>query len=268
MRTIKLNNGVEMPIVGTGTNTYGKKNNEYMGKLRGDTKEIDWALENGYRHFDGAQSYRNEEVIGVGIANSSVNREDTFITTKLATGSDGYQGKAWLKESIVNSLQLLQTDYIDLYLVHHPWADFDYEIAKVWKRLEKQYKKGRLKAIGVSNFEKHHLDKLLETAEVIPAVNQIESHPGKWNDELIEYSQSLGIAVTAWGPLKGAGESEVLAEIGAKYGKTPQQVALRYQIERDVIVIPKSHNKDRQAENLDIFDFELTDEERARIAEV
>lgn len=266
MRTIKLNNGVEIPIVGSGTNTYGKEGNEFSGRLRGDTQEVDWAIENGYRHFDSAQMYSNEEVLGEGLKKSSLPREDFFITTKLKT-REGYGGKEWAIAEIEKSLEKLQTDYIDLMLIHFPWDQHD-EILEAWSILEDYYNRGVFKSIGVSNFKQEHLDLILQNGKIKPVVNQIESHVGKWNEDLIAYNKEHDIATVAWSPLGGVEEDakQVLQDIGDKYGKTYAQVLLRYQIERDVIVIPKSHNKERQAESLNIFDFELTSDDRERIA--
>lgn len=266
MKYRTLNNGVDIPIVGSGTNTYGKEGNQYAGALRGDTQEIDWAIENGYRHFDSAQLYANEEVLGDGLKKSSLPREDYFITTKLNT-FEGFGGADWAHAEIEKSLEKLQTDYIDLFLIHKPWDDHA-EMLEAWTLLEDYYNRGVFKSIGVSNFEKEHLDLLLEQGRITPAVNQIKSQVGNWNEELIAYNESKGIATVAWSPLRGIDENakQVLDEIGSQYGKTYAQVVLRYQIERDVIVIPKSHNKDRQAQCLDIFDFELTASDRDQIA--
>lgn len=266
MENIKLNNDVEIPIIGSGTNTYGKEGNQYTGALRGDTEEIDWAIENGYRHFDSAQLYNNEEVVGKGLKKSSLPREDFFITTKLNTRK-GFNGADWAQAEIEKSLDKLQTDYFDLFLIHFPWDNQD-EMLEAWSILEDYYNRGLFKAIGVSNFEKDHLELILENCKIKPAVNQIESHVGKWNEELIAIHKDNDIATIAWSPLRGIDENakQVLEEIGKPYGKTAAQVVLRYQIERNVIVIPKSHNKNRQAQSLDIFDFELTAVERERVA--
>lgn len=161
----------------------------------------------------------------------------------------------------------LQTGYVDLFLIHFPWDNHE-EILEAWKILEEYYNRGVFKSIGVSNFGKEHLDIILKKGKIKPAVNQIESHVGKWNEELIAYNKDHDIATIAWSPLGGIDENamQVLGEIGKEYGKTSAQVVLRYQIERDVIVIPKSHNKERQAQSLDIFDFELTANDRERIS--
>lgn len=266
MKYIKLNNAVEIPIVGSGTNTYGKEGNQYSGALRGDTQEIDWAIENGYSHFDSAQLYLNEEVVGNGLKKSTLPREDFFITTKLNT-FEGFRGADWAHVEIEKSLDKLQTDYIDLFLIHKPW-DNQAEILEAWSILEDYYNRGVFKSIGVSNFEKEHLNLLLENGNIKPAANQIKSQVGNWNEELIAYNKKNDIATVAWSPLRGIDENakQVLEEIGNQYGKTYAQVVLRYQIERDIIVIPKSHNKERQAQCLNIFDFELTEIDRERIA--
>lgn len=266
MKFIKLNNDVDIPIIGSGTNTFGKEENQYSGALRGDTQEIDWAIENGYRHFDSAQLYNNEEVLGEGLKKSALPREESFITTKL-NSRNGFGGADWARAEIEKSLEKLQTDYVDLFLIHFPWDNND-EILEAWEILEDYYNRGVFRAIGVSNFEKEQLDLILEKGKIKPTVNQIASHVGKWNDELIDYNKSHDIATVAWSPLRGIDENakQVLEEIGNQYGKTYAQVILRFQIERDVIVIPKSHNKERQAQSLDIFDFELTANDRERIA--
>lgn len=179
----------------------------------------------------------------------------------------GYHGPDWVHAEIEKSLNKLQTDYIDLFLIHRPWDNGE-EILEAWTILEDYYNRGVFRAIGVSNFEKGHLDLILEHGTVKPAVNQIESHAGKWNDEFIAYNKNNDIATVAWSTLRVPDEKAkyILAEIGNKYGKTFAQVVLRYQIERDVIVIPKSHNKEHQAESLDIFDFELSAKDRELIA--
>lgn len=266
MQTMTLNNGVDIPIVGSGTNTFGKAGNVFGGALRGDTEEIDWAIANGYRHFDSAQLYNNEEVVGAGIKHSSLPREDFFITTKLNT-LKGFGGTEWAHEQIAVSLEKLQTDYIDLFLVHFPWDDKE-EMLEAWTLLEDYYERGVFKSIGVSNFNQEQLAFILENGKIKPAANQIKSHAGNWNDELIAYHQQNHIATIAWSPLGGLDEykQNLLSEIGEPYGKTAAQVILRYQIERSVIVIPKSHHKERQAQNIALFDFELSAQDRERIA--
>lgn len=269
MRIIELSNGLAMPVLGSGTNTFGKVDKQYSNDLReGDAKyeEMDWAIESGYRHFDTAAIYRTEPVVGGAIAKSGLPREEFFITTKLNT-YEGFKGIDWVEEEIAKSLEALETDYIDLYLLHFNWDNLE-EIGQAWSVLERYYQDGVFKAIGVSNLGVKEIDYLKANYDIVPMVNQIESHPGKWQDDMIAYHQENGIVTTAWSPLRGIeGEAEsVLEEIGGQYGKTPAQVVLHYQIERGVVVIPKSHNSERQAQNLDVFDFELTDEDKKRIA--
>lgn len=268
MKFVTLNNDLKIPIVGSGTNTFGKLDNQYQNELRGDTEEVDWAIENGYRHFDAATLYNNEEVVGEGIKKSGIPREDFFITTKLNTRV-AYEGIDQVHKAIENSLEKLQTDYFDLYLIHFPLDDKDH-ILEVWAVLEEYYERGVFKSIGVSNFDEEQLQLILDNGRVKPSANQIKSNMGDWNEPLIEFHNLHNIATIAWGPLGGIDDEKktVLEEIGEKYGKTYAQVVLRYQIERDVIVIPKSHNKERQAQSLDIFDFELTADDRARIDEL
>lgn len=271
MEFVKLNNGVEMPILGTGTNTFGMIDNKYQGGLSGKAEEVVWAVENGYEHFDTAQTYGTEGVVAQGIRESGKNREDFFITTKLDSKEGRYHGVEYAHEAIKKSLELLDTDYIDLFLIHWPWDNQD-EMVEAWKILEEYYDKGVFKAIGVSNFQREDLDLILEHGNVVPAANQIESHMGHWNDELIAYNQEKGIQTIAWSPLRGIkNESEgfsTLEEVAQAHGKTPAQVVLRYQIQRGVAVIPKSHNKGRQATNIDVFDFELTDEEMEKVSKL
>lgn len=264
MQYVKLNNGLSMPIVGSGTNTFGKMDNDFSNELRGDSREVDLAVENGFRHFDTAQMYRNEEMLGRGLKKSGIAREEFFITTKLNT-FDGFAGEQWAHEEIAKSLEKLQTDHVDLLLIHEPWDNED-EMVRAWQILEGYYDKGVCKAIGVSNFQPEQLEVLFINCRIRPMVNQIESHPGNWNHELIAFNDANDVRTTAWGPLRGIRKKEVLKEIAGRYGKTPAQVVLRYQIQRGVIVIPKSHDKERQAQCLDIFDFELAEDDCKTIA--
>ncbi len=265
MKEVKTNSGISIPIVGSGTNTFGKVDNDYQGELTGSTKEMEWAIESGYRHFDAAQNYRNEEIIGRALYNSDLEREAFFITTKLKKAPD-YLGKGWMEQQIEESLYNFRTEYIDLFLIHAPFDKREDNI-EAWKALEGYLEEGIFKAIGVSNFEREDLDLILDKATVPPAVNQIESHVGKWNEDLIDYHKNNDILTTAWSPLAGMeGEAQAtLEEIGRSYDKSAAQVVLRYQVERDVIVIPKSHNKEHQAESLDIFDFELSETDKEKI---
>ena len=263
MKTLELNNKVIIPIIGTGTNTFGKANNDYMGEINHNTTELIDALNAGYTLIDTAISYRNESVVALGIKQSGVDRSKLFITSKIPADEVYTKDEESIKNAVESSLKALDTEYIDLYLLHRP-LEKNEDNVRVWKELEKYVKKGVLKSIGVSNFKVDQLAYLLEHCEIKPTVNQIESHPGLWNDEIIEYCLKNDIIPEAWSPLKHIPEAsmEVLKTLGLKYNKTWAQIVLRYQIERNVIVIPKSHNKERQIENLNIFDFSFTEEDK------
>lgn len=269
METIELNTGIQIPVIGSGTNTFGKENREYQGAINDDTTELLTAIKLGYRHFDTAISYRNEAVVGKAIKESGIDRSEFFLTSKIPGKPEHTQDAAAVKASVEASLAALQTESIDLYLIHHPWDNLA-EIAAVWAVLEAYVDKGVLKAIGVSNFQEEELSYLLANSRIKPAVNQIESHPGKWNDAIIAYSLANQVVPEAWGPLSRISEAarETLTQIGEAYQKTWSQVVLRYQIERGAIVIPKSHSEKHQAENLALFDFALTAEEKAVIKEL
>lgn len=251
----KLNNGVEIPFLGLGVFRSGA-GNETVNAVR-------WAIEAGYRHIDTAAIYGNEESVGRGIIESGVSRDKIFLTTKL-WNEDMRKGRQM--EAFENSLKLLKTDYVDLYLIHWPVAG---KYKESWKVLEELYKAGRVHAIGVSNFHKHHLDDLLADAKVLPAVNQVECHPLLSQEPLRAYCDKLNIAFEAWSPLGGGGGNLVndgrLQKIGAKYNKSAAQVILRWDLQCGIITIPKSVHKDRIAANRDIYDFELTQDDMAAI---
>ena len=269
MKKITLNDGNAIDIVGSGTNTFGKENHQYNAPINMDTTEIENAIDLGYRHFDTAISYRNEAVLAKAWKKSGLKREAFFFTSKLPGRSPYIDTKEDVIKAIESSLSALETDYIDLYLIHHPWED-DLKMLEVWRVLEKAVKIGKIRSIGVSNFNEKQLQTLYDQAIIKPAVNQIESHPGKWQHDLIKFTQSLNIQVVAWGPLSNVSEKEqdILKKIAKVYGKTWAQVILRYQVEQNVIVIPKSHNRLRQQQNLDIFNFELSDEDKAMIEQL
>jgi methylglyoxal/glyoxal reductase len=251
----KLNNGVEIPLLGLGV--FRAKNGYETSNA------VHWAIESGYRHIDTAAVYGNEESVGKGIIESGVPRDKIFITTKL-WNEDMRRGCQ--KEAFENSLKLLKTDYVDLYLIHWPVAG---KYKESWKIMEELYQARRIRAIGVSNFHKHHLEDLLADAKVIPAVNQVECNPRLSQDSLLKYCSELNIAFEAWSPLGGGGGNLIkdvrLKEIGAKYNKTPAQVIVRWHLQREIIVIPKSVHKDRIAANADVYNFNLTFEEMAVI---
>jgi len=254
-KMIRLNNKLEMPMLGLGV---------FQTKDGAETENaVKWALEAGYRHIDTAMIYENEGSVGKAIAKSSVPREEIFITTKLWNTDIRNHNT---KEAFHKSLELLQVDYVDMYLIHWPADGY----SEAWKVLEDLYEQGKIKAIGVSNFHKYHLETLFETARIIPAINQIESHPLLNNQELIDYCHSKQIAVSAWSPLGGSRgkltENAILNELGVKYGRTAAQIMLRWDIQRNLVVIPKSIHKDRIVSNMKIFDFELSIEDMSIIS--
>lgn len=265
MEYITLNTGDIMPVVGTGTNTYGKENNDYNGELLEDIPELKDAIELGYRSIDAAISYRNEALVGKVIAESDVPREDFFITTKIPNKDQYVSTKEAIRQTIDNSLKNFHTDYLDLYLIHHPIENKEY-FRQTWEVLEEYYKEGKLKNIGVSNFDETLLDEMKEFATVTPAVDQIQVNLKEPNTKLIKRLKDDGITPVAWGPMKVTDEQQkTLEEIGQDYNKTWGQVLLKYQIQRGVVVIPKSHTRDNQKANLDLFDFQLTDDEMKQI---
>ncbi|WP_456274784.1 aldo/keto reductase [Bacillus sp. AK031] len=265
MEYITLNNGSKMPIVGTGTNTYGKENNDYNAEIKNEIPELLSALELGYRSIDAAIMYRNEELVGRVLAESSVPREEIFITTKIPAEEEYTSSKDATRAAIDNSLKNFQTDYLDLLLIHFPIEDKG-QLKNTWEVFEEYYEAGKLKAIGVSNFRKDHLEELKEFAKVKPAVNQIQINLKEPNKDLLALLKEEGITPVAWGPMKAEdNQKKVLDEIGEAYKKSGAQVLLKYQIQRGVIVIPKSHNRENQAANLDLFDFVLSDEDMKKI---
>ena len=250
---IKLWNGVEMPIIGYGVFQVSPDECERC---------VADALEVGYRMIDTAQIYQNEEGVGRAIKKSGIPREEIFLVSKVWMANYGYLAA---KESIDESLRKLQTDYLDLMLLHQPYCDR----YGAWQALEEAYREGKLRAIGVSNFYPDHFIDFAANNEIKPMVNQIETHVFQQQVESRKYMDELGIAHMAWGPLaegkNGIFQNETLISIGKKYGKTGPQIALRYLMERGIIVIPKSSKKERMAENLNIFDFELSAEDKEAI---
>ena len=251
---IKLWNGVEMPIIGYGVFQVSPEECERC---------VSDALEVGYRMIDTAQAYHNEEGVGNAWKKSGLKREDVFLVSKVWMSNYASFEKA--KASIDESLRKMQTDYIDLMLLHQPFCDR----YTAYRALEAAYKEGKLRAIGVSNFYPDHYIDLSANVEVKPMVNQVETHVFQQQVESRKYMDELGIAHMSWGPLaegrNGFFQNELLAGIGAKYGKSIAQVALRYLYQRDVIIIPKSSKKERMAQNIDILDFELSADDMAQI---
>ncbi|MBG9767527.1 glyoxal/methylglyoxal reductase [Bacillus vallismortis] len=251
--TVKLHNGVEMPWFGLGV--FKVENGSEA------TESVKAAIKNGYRSIDTAAVYKNEEGVGIGIKESGVAREELFITSKVWNEDQGYETTLAAFEK---SLERLQLDYLDLYLIHWPGKD---KYKDTWRALEKLYKDGKIRAIGVSNFQVHHLEELLKDAEIKPMVNQVEFHPRLTQKELRDYCKHQGIQLEAWSPLMQGQllDNEVLAEIAEKHNKSVAQVILRWDLQHEVVTIPKSIKEHRIIENADIFDFELSQEDMDKI---
>lgn len=247
-------NGVKIPKLGLGVFLM-KDENELI-------EAVNSAVEFGYRHFDTAKIYGNEEYVAKGLKEAGIPREDVFLTSKVWNYDQGYEQT---KIAFQESLNKLETDYLDLYLIHWPAEKF----VDTWRALIDLYEEGKVKAIGVSNFQIHHLEELKNKGLLQPMINQIETHPEFPQNELHAYMKENGILHEAWGPL-GQGKSDllnhpILAEIGQKYFKTPAQVILRWHLERGEVIIPKSVHRNRIKENSEVFDFSLTQEDRAKI---
>ncbi|MEI5995594.1 aldo/keto reductase [Candidatus Enterococcus mansonii] len=252
-KTKKLSNGSIIPRLGLGV-WKAQDGEEAMNSVK-------WALEAGYRLIDTAEVYKNEVSVGEGIRMSGVPREEIFITTKLWNTDQGYESTLKAFDESLNKLGL---DYVDLYLIHWPVKG---KYKDSWRAMEEIYQSGRAKAIGVSNFHQHHLEDLLKDAQVVPVLDQIELHPRLTQEPLRAFLAENNIAVEAWSPL-GQGnilEEPILVEIGKKYNKTPAQVIIRWHLQNDIIVIPKSVHQERIKQNIDVFDFELTDEDMEQI---
>lgn len=258
--TYTLSNGVKIPAIGYGT---WQTPNDVTAEC------VKNALAAGYRHVDTAWGYDNEIGVGDGVRASGVKREDIFITSKHWVTFRGYQKTI---DAVEDSLKRLGMDYIDLYLVHWPcvelsnpaWEEIN---ADTWRGFEKMYKDGKLRSIGVSNYEQKHIEALAKNAEVMPMVNQLEFHPGYLQFDNVRYNQSKGILVEAWSPL-GSGavlKDETLAGIAAKYNKSVAQLCIRFALENGVLPLPKSTNPERAAQNAEVFDFELSAEDKAAI---
>lgn len=254
METVKLRNDVIMPIVGYGVYQFDPAECERC---------VSDALKTGYRMIDTAQAYNNEEGVGAAIAKSGIPREEIFIVSKIWISNYGYE-KA--KASIYESLRKLRTDYIDLMLLHQPFCDR----YGAYRALEEAYKEGKLRAIGVSNFYPDHLIDIACNVEIPPMVNQVETHIFDQQTEAQKYMEEYGCRIMSWGPLAEGRNNfftnPVLERIGKRYGKSVAQVALRWLIQRGVIIIPKSVHIERMEQNIDIFDFTLSHEDMAEIA--
>ena len=255
IETVKLNNGVEMPLEGFGV--------FQMPDPAVCEQAVLDAIATGYRLIDTAAAYMNEEAVGKAIAKCGVPREELFITTKLWVQDASYEGA---RKAIETSMRKLGLDYIDLYLIHQPIGDY----IGAWRAMEEAYKAGKLKAIGVCNCYPQILADICETVEVKPAVNQVELHPFFQQENALALMKEYGVHPEAWGPFAegnhGIFTHPVLTKIGEKYGKSAAQVALRWNVQRGVTVIPKSTHKERMEQNLDIWDFQLSGEDMAEIA--
>lgn len=254
MEYVTLSNGVKMPQLGYGVYQVTREECERC---------VSDALEVGYRHIDTAQSYFNEEEVGNAIAKSGIPRNELFITTKVWIEHYGYEE---CRKSVLESLRKLQLDYIDLMLLHQPFADY----YGAWRALEELYAEGKLRAIGVSNFYPDRLVDLCSFSRIKPMVNQVETHPFNQQKVAHEWMNKYGVIHEAWAPFgEGRGglfTDPVLEKIGAKYGKTTAQVMLRWHLQRGIVVIPKSTHKERMAENFNVFDFTLSDGDMKEIA--
>lgn len=255
MQKVILNNGVEMPILGFGVF-------QIQDEAECEQAVYD-AIMSGYRLIDTAASYLNEEAVGRALKRSGVPREDLFITTKLWVQDTGYERT---KEAFEKSLSRLQLDYLDLYLIHQPFGD----VHGSWRALEELYREGKIRAIGVSNFQNDRLIDLIIHNEVTPAVNQVETHPFCQQIESAAFMKENNVQIESWGPFaegkNNMFQNEVLVSIAQKYNKSVAQVVLRWLTQRGVVVIPKSVRKERIIENFNIFDFELNSEDIEQIA--
>ena len=255
-----LNNGVKNPCLGYGT---------YKAADGKSADIIEMAIEAGYRYFDTASFYGTEEYLAEAIRRSGVPRKEFFITSKAWKTQMGYEN---VKKAFRQSLEMLETDYLDLYLIHWPLPEEGYEDWKqldkeTWKGLEELYEEGKVRAIGVSNFLPHHIDNLLEDCRVRPAVDQIEFHPGYTQEMTVRYCQEKGILVQAWSPIgrRALLDNEMLQEMAGRYGVSVAQLCIRYAIQRGVVPLPKSSAMERMKQNQDVFGFEIEEEDMYRL---
>ena len=255
MEFVTLNNGIKMPLEGFGVF-------QVPDPAVCEQAVLD-AIESGYRLIDTAAAYMNEEAVGKAVKKCGVPREELFIATKLWVQDASYEGA---KKAIETSLEKLGLEYIDLYLIHQPMGDY----IGAYRAMEEAYKVGGLKAIGVCNFYPERLADFCETVDIMPAVNQVELHPFFQQQKALDIMKEYGVVPEAWGPFAegkyGIFTHPVLSKIGEKYGKSAAQVALRWNVQRGVVVIPKSVHKERMEQNMDIWDFALSDEDMAEIA--
>ena len=255
MQTVKLSNGVDIPILGFGVF-------QITDPAECERSVVD-AIQTGYRHIDTAASYQNEEAVGRGIQQSGVAREKLFITTKLWIQSNGYEGTL---KAFENSLKRLQLDYIDLYLIHQPFGDVFGE----WRAMEELYQQGQVRAIGVSNFQPDRIMDLMVHNKITPAINQIEVNPFQQQIDTQRFLQDNSVQVEAWAPFaegrNNIFQNELLLSIAAKHNKSVAQVILRWLVQRGIVALSKTTRKERMLENISVFDFELSTEDTAAIA--
>jgi 2,5-diketo-D-gluconate reductase A len=254
MQKIKLNNGVEIPILGFGVF-------QIKDAAECEQSVVD-AIQSGYTHIDTAASYLNEEAVGKGIKRSGAKREDLFITTKLWIQKNGFEGTL---KAFDNSLKRLQLDYLDLYLIHQPYGDVYGE----WRAMERLYQEGKVRAIGISNFQPDRVMDLMIHNKIVPAINQIEVNPFQQQKEAQRFLIENNVQAEAWAPFaEGKNDifkNAILGSIAAKYDKSIAQVILRWLIQREIVALAKSIRKERMLENISVFDFELSDEDMSAI---
>ena len=247
--TIALNNGVSIPQLGFGV---------YQVRPVDTKKATLTALEIGYRHIDTAQMYRNEQGVGEAVRESGLDRSEVFVTSKL---NNGFHAHDDALAAFDRSLEVLEFDYLDLFLIHWPLPGIDVDFVETWQALEEIYRSGRAKAIGVSNFQASHLRRLAQETDIVPAVNQVEAHPYLTNDDVRAVDAELGVATEAWSPIAQGLvlDDPVITGIAKGLDRTPAQVVLRWHIQRGDIVFPKSVTRSRVEENFQLFDFELSE---------
>lgn len=254
MKTVSLNNGVEMPILGYGVYQIPDYNECKRSVLD--------AIDAGYRSIDTAAAYQNEKAVGDAIKESGISRDEFFITTKLWMTDTGFEAT---KKAFASSMEKLQVDYLDLYLIHQPFGN----VHGSWQAMEELYQNGKIRAIGVSNFYADRVMDLINFNKVVPMVNQIETHPFYQRRDEHKLLVDSGVQHESWGPFaEGRNDffkNEVLASIGKKYGKSVAQVALRWMVQQNIVVIPKSVHKERMVQNINVFDFELTPDDMLAI---
>lgn len=254
--TYILSNGMEIPCLGFGT--YNPQGGDNVALIR-------TAIEAGYRYFDTASLYETERALGCAVRESGIDRKELFIASKLWTDEMGYQET---KQALMRSLDRLQMDYLDLYLIHWPKQsendpDWKQKIIDTWLAMEELYDQGKIKALGLSNFLPHHLDVILENCKIMPVVDQLELHPGYLQEAAVSYAASKGVALQAWSPLGRAKllEDPFIQTLAIKYGKSTAQICLRFLLQKNIIPLVKASNMQRMKSNMDIFDFEISKED-------